>query len=61
MTDKKILNISVRLPLAARIEKAAKIAGETPADFIIGAIQRATKHTELSSRDYAQIAKTVAA
>ena len=60
MTDKKTLNITVRLPLEKRIQKAAKAAGETPADYIIGAIQRATKHTELSSRDFMQIAKAVA-
>ena len=60
MTDKKTLNITVRLPLEKRIQQAAREAGETPEDFIIGALLRATKHTELSSADFMQIAKAVA-
>ena len=60
MTDKQTLNITVRLPLEKRIQQAAKAAGETQEDFIVGALLRATRHTELSSEDYAQIARAVA-
>ena len=61
MTDKKILTITLPLTLEKRIQKAAEASGENAEWVIRHALQRATRHTELSSRDFRRIAKAVAA